>query len=60
MFAGNTGVFIKQRKSGPLIPALFNLMVGAYSKKELISLILKAGFTTAKIAITSKDLAARG
>ncbi len=32
-------------RSGPLIPALFNIMVGAYSRKELTAVIENAGFT---------------
>ncbi len=36
---------LDEAKTGPLKPALFNLMVGAYSVKELRDLIEAAGFT---------------
>jgi ADP-ribose pyrophosphatase YjhB (NUDIX family) len=35
---------LKNDKSGPLVPALFNVMVGAYSEAELLFLIENAGF----------------
>jgi hypothetical protein len=35
---------LNDEKTGPLIPALFNVMVGAYSRRELLSLIKEAGF----------------
>jgi ADP-ribose pyrophosphatase YjhB (NUDIX family) len=36
-------------KSGPLVPALFNVMVGAYSEEELLFLIENAGFIGPKV-----------
>jgi predicted O-methyltransferase YrrM len=41
---------LNDEKTGPLIPALFNIMVGAYSKTELLGIIEKAGFTKARMA----------
>jgi hypothetical protein len=32
-------------KTGPLLPALFNIMVGAYSLNEMLALLTAAGFT---------------
>ena len=40
---------LNDKKTGPLISALFNIMVGAYSKAELFSLIEKAGFYEPKL-----------
>ena len=37
-------------KTGPLIPALFNIMVGAYSRNELIEQIELAGFADVRLA----------
>ncbi|HDS85264.1 MAG TPA: methyltransferase domain-containing protein [Phycisphaerales bacterium] len=37
-------------KTGPLIPALFNVMVGAYSQAELTAEIERAGFTDVRLA----------
>ncbi len=44
---------LDDNKTGPLPAALFNIMVGAYSKKEIITLIQKVGFT--KVALVSYD-----
>lgn len=35
---------LNDEKTGPLVPALFNVMVGAYSRAELTAEIEKAGF----------------
>jgi len=35
---------LNDNKPGPLIPALFNVMVGAFSRTQLLSIIEKAGF----------------
>lgn len=35
---------LNDEKTGPLVPALFNVMVGAYSRAELTEEIVKAGF----------------
>ncbi|NQT21182.1 MAG: methyltransferase [Planctomycetes bacterium] len=42
-------------KTGPLIPALFNLMIGAYSRPELFEDIRKAGFVDPKIALEMEE-----
>ena len=47
---------LNDQKTGPLIPALFNIMVGAYSKAELFSLVEAAGFGEAKIVAESEEL----
>jgi SAM-dependent methyltransferase len=41
-------------KSGPLFPALFNLMVGAYSVEELLACVMKAGFVKAKLKAVAR------
>ena len=41
---------LNDKKSGPLMPALFNVMVGAYTKAELITVIKEARFSDLKIA----------
>ena len=38
-------------KNGPLVPALFNVMVGAFSRRELIDLLIEAGFVDAQIVV---------
>ena len=43
-------------KTGPEIPALFNVMVGAYSKAELIEQITKAGFAGTNVVIESEQI----
>ncbi len=43
-------------KTGPLIPALFNIMVGAYSKTELLTEIAQAGFVNEKLVSTSEQI----
>jgi hypothetical protein len=40
---------LNDTKTGPLFPALFNVMVGAYSEQELTSLIPKTCFSVPKI-----------
>jgi len=42
---------LNDEKSGPLVPALFNIMVGAYSRGELFSLIRQAGFGRPQILV---------
>ncbi|MBW8002398.1 MAG: hypothetical protein FVQ80_10315 [Planctomycetes bacterium] len=42
-------------KSGPLIPAVFNLMVGAYSKAELFGFVEGAGFKEVKLAAEAQE-----
>ncbi len=47
---------LNENKTGPLLPALFNVMVGAYSKPELFDLILSAGFVQPHLAAANEDL----
>jgi predicted O-methyltransferase YrrM len=42
---------LNEDKTGPLIPALFNVMVGAYSQAELFSVVEKAGFATPRLVL---------
>lgn len=48
---------LNDTKTGPKIPALFNIMVGAYSETELITVIEQAGFTNAQIVSRNEELA---
>ena len=43
-------------KTGPLICALFNLMVGAYSQEELLAEVGKAGFAEAAVVFSSQEI----
>jgi len=45
---------LNSSKTGPLIPALFNVMVGAYSKKELFAAVRQAGFSNLKLVVEDK------
>jgi hypothetical protein len=47
---------LNDEKSGPLIPALFNVMVGTYSCCELLSIIKAAGFEHAKVIVSSQEI----
>jgi len=47
---------LNDEKTGPLIPALFNVMVGAYSRCELLSLIKEAGFVHDKVVASSEEI----
>lgn len=47
---------LNDEKTGPEIPALFNVMVGAYSRAELIDQIIQAGFVNAKIVVENDDI----
>jgi len=49
---------LNDEKTGPQAPALFNVMVGAYSNKEIIDVITHAGFTDVKVTGQSEKLAA--
>lgn len=42
-------------KTGPVIPALFNLMVGAFSTEEIKMVIKEAGFINVEMPAVSKD-----
>jgi ubiquinone/menaquinone biosynthesis C-methylase UbiE len=45
---------LNDRKTGPLIPALFNIMVGAYLEAELLSMVEKAGFLEPEVVFSSE------
>ncbi len=45
-------------KTGPLTAALFNLMVGAYSASELLSLVDEAGFVDGRVVVRDDQLGA--
>ena len=49
---------LNNEKTGPLTSALFNLMVGAYSQKELLSLVTESGFVDAKVVAADDQLGA--
>jgi len=42
---------LNEDKTGPLILALFNVMVGAYAEAELFSVIEKAGFSSPQLVL---------
>lgn len=44
---------LDDNKTGPLPAALFNIMIGAYSKEEIMALVRKAGFI--KVTLISSD-----
>jgi trans-aconitate methyltransferase len=46
---------LNDRKTGPLIPAIFNLMRGAFSRSELTGLIKRAGFTRIRLVLESAE-----
>jgi precorrin-6B methylase 2 len=45
-------------KTGPLVPALFNIMVGAFSRHELTSQVEQAGFIKVQLILDRPDLGA--
>ena len=47
---------LNDEKTGPLIPALFNVMVGSYSCSELLSIIKEAGFEHTKVIVSSQEI----
>ncbi|MHC4397035.1 MAG: methyltransferase [Planctomycetota bacterium] len=47
---------LNDAKTGPLIPALFNIMVGTYSKAELLKLIGRAGFSGPAVVADSETI----
>lgn len=49
---------LNDEKTGPLIPALFNMMVGAYSKQELFDLVKQAGFVEPELVVSCEKLGA--
>lgn len=46
---------LNDEKTGPLIPALFNIMVGAFSQSELFAVIRQAGFVNPQSIAVSED-----
>lgn len=49
---------LNDNKTGPLIPALFNIMVGAFSRRDMVSVIEKAGFTDCKVVFDCEQMGA--
>jgi len=49
---------LNDEKTGPLVPALFNIMVGAFSQSELVNHIEKAGFRQTRVLLDRPDLGA--
>ncbi|MHC4109468.1 MAG: methyltransferase [Planctomycetota bacterium] len=47
---------LNDEKTGPLIPALFNIMVGAYPICELLSIIKETGFVNAAVVVSSPEI----
>ena len=47
---------LNDSKTGPLIPALFNLMVGAYCFDELISVITNTGFINTQVIVRNEEI----
>ncbi|MHC4543075.1 MAG: methyltransferase [Planctomycetota bacterium] len=47
---------LNDEKTGSLIPALFNIMVGAYSSRELLSIIKETGFVNAAVVVSSQEI----
>lgn len=47
---------MNDEKTGPLIPALFNIMVGAWSQVELLDVIGKAGFKDARLVSSCEEI----
>ncbi|MHC4617041.1 MAG: methyltransferase [Planctomycetota bacterium] len=47
---------LNNEKTGPLIPALFNIMVGAYSESELLSIVTKERFLEPKVVANSEEI----
>ena len=43
-------------KTGPLVPALFNVMVGAYSQAELMQVIVDAGFVDVRRVAADEEI----
>jgi hypothetical protein len=49
---------LNDEKTAPKIPAMFNVMVGAYSQSELLKVIAKAGFRNATVVSDNQQLGA--
>lgn len=43
-------------KTGPVIPALFNMMVGAYSQSELLKVVTETGFVNYRKVVESTEI----
>jgi SAM-dependent methyltransferase len=49
---------LNDEKTGPLIPALFNIMVGAYSRAELFEAVQQSGFIQIKLTAAAEEFGA--
>jgi predicted O-methyltransferase YrrM len=47
---------LNDTKTGPAVPALFNVMVGAYSRPELFAVLQEAGFDHIRITIRDEPI----
>lgn len=47
---------LDDQKTGPLLPALFNIMVGAYSRADLVYEVEKSGFIEPEMVSVSEKL----
>jgi hypothetical protein len=47
---------LNDAKTGPLVPALFNVMVGAYALTELMTTVADAGFANVKKIVESAEI----
>jgi hypothetical protein len=47
---------LNDEKTGPLIPALFNIMVGAYSGNELLSIVEEEGFLEPRVVAACEEI----
>ncbi|MHC4259133.1 MAG: methyltransferase [Planctomycetota bacterium] len=50
------GFLLNNERTGPLGSALFNLMVGVYSRSELLSIIKETGFAQAVVVAASQEI----
>ena len=47
---------LNNKKTGPLVPALFNIMVGAFSEQEIKDVILNAGFKFPELVADNQQI----
>ena len=47
---------LNDTKTGPLVPALFNIMVGAYSQQEIFNIIENCGFAKPQIVAENEEI----
>ncbi len=47
---------LNDSKTGPLIPALFNVMVGAYSRRQLLDITTACGFINPHIVVDNEEI----